>query len=107
MKRLHVYLLLLSPHGQCVDPAAGRGCPSRPQRLSYILLTDGIRRVSASPEADLHDLFRRMCFNTAISNLDDHPRNHAVIAKNRGWRLSPAYDLTPVKAMGATLPSAA
>jgi len=27
--------------------------------------------------------------------LDDHPRNHALIAPGRGWRLSPAYDLTP------------
>jgi serine/threonine-protein kinase HipA len=29
------------------------------------------------------------------SNIDDHPRNHAVIAFDREWRLSPAYDLTP------------
>jgi serine/threonine-protein kinase HipA len=36
-----------------------------------------------------------MCFNALISNIDDHPRNHAVIAKNRDWKLSPAYDLTP------------
>ena len=36
-----------------------------------------------------------MCFNAAVSNLDDHPRNHAVLAKGRPWRLSPAYDLTP------------
>ena len=36
-----------------------------------------------------------MCFNAAVSNLDDHPRNHAVLAKGRQWRLSPAYDLTP------------
>ena len=36
-----------------------------------------------------------MCFNALISNTDDHPRNHAMIAKDRPWRLSPAYDLTP------------
>ncbi len=36
-----------------------------------------------------------MCFNALISNIDDHPRNHAVIAKDKKWRLSPAYDLTP------------
>jgi serine/threonine-protein kinase HipA len=36
-----------------------------------------------------------MCFNALISNTDDHPRNHAVIAMNADWRLSPAYDLTP------------
>ena len=37
----------------------------------------------------------RMCFNALISNIDDHPRNHALIAKNLDWKLSPAYDLTP------------
>ncbi|MDZ7582429.1 MAG: HipA domain-containing protein [Deltaproteobacteria bacterium] len=36
-----------------------------------------------------------MCFNAAVSNLDDHPRNHAVLAVGRNWRLSPAFDLTP------------
>jgi serine/threonine-protein kinase HipA len=36
-----------------------------------------------------------MVFNALISNTDDHPRNHAVIAPGAGWRLSPAYDLTP------------
>jgi serine/threonine-protein kinase HipA len=25
----------------------------------------------------------------------EHPRNHALIAKERDWQLSPAYDLTP------------
>lgn len=36
-----------------------------------------------------------MCFNALISNTDDHPRNHAVIALDTDWGLSPAYDLTP------------
>jgi serine/threonine-protein kinase HipA len=62
---------------------------------SYILLADEIRRVSMKPEADLRELFSRMCFNAAVSNLDDHPRNHAILAKGRNWRLSPAFDLTP------------
>jgi serine/threonine-protein kinase HipA len=30
-----------------------------------------------------------------ISNLDDHPRNHAIIGPDQLWKLSPAYDLTP------------
>ena len=47
------------------------------------------------PKADLQELFGRMCFNAVVSNLDDHPRNHALLAKDRDWRLSPAYDLTP------------
>jgi len=62
---------------------------------SYILLADEIRRVSMNPKADLNELFGRMCFNAVVSNLDDHPRNHALLAKDRVWRLSPAFDLTP------------
>jgi serine/threonine-protein kinase HipA len=62
---------------------------------SYLLLADEIRRVSTAPENDLRELFGRMVFNAAVSNLDDHPRNHAILARGKSWRLSPAYDLTP------------
>jgi serine/threonine-protein kinase HipA len=64
-------------------------------RWSYVLLAEDLRRVSAIPRADAAELFRRMCFNALISNTDDHPRNHALIAMNVDWKLSPAYDLTP------------
>ena len=64
-------------------------------RWSYILLVEELRRVSAEPKRDAAELFRRMCFNALISNGDDHPRNHAVLAKDKDWRLSPAYDLVP------------
>jgi serine/threonine-protein kinase HipA len=74
---------------QSEDSHAGRA------RWSYLLLADEVRRASAAPKDDLRALFARICFNAAISNLDDHPRNHALLAKNRGWRLSPAYDLMP------------
>ena len=40
-------------------------------------------------------------FNALISNTDDHPRNHALLARGRGWRLSPAYDLTPAVPVSA------
>ncbi len=62
---------------------------------SYLLLADEIRRVSIRPKEDLRELFSRICFNALISNLDDHPRNHAILARESGWCLSPAYDLTP------------
>lgn len=68
---------------------------SERSKWSCLLLADEIRRVSAEPAKDLEELFRRMCFNALVSNLDDHPRNHAIIAKDADWRLSPAYDLTP------------
>ena len=64
-------------------------------KWSYPLLAEELRRVSARPREDVEELFRRMCFNALISNIDDHPRNHAVIAKEYDWQLSPAYDLTP------------
>ncbi len=64
-------------------------------KWSYVLLAEELRRASASPQEDAAELFRRMCFNALISNIEDHPRNHALIAKDKDWRLSPAYDLTP------------
>ena len=64
-------------------------------RWSYVQLVEELRRVSSEPEANGAELFRRMCFNALISNIDDHPRNHALIAKDKNWKLSPAYDLTP------------
>ena len=64
-------------------------------RWSYVLLAEELRRISAQPKEDAAELFKRMVFNALISNTDDHPRNHAVIAKDKEWKLSPAYDLTP------------
>jgi len=67
-------------------------------RWSYVLLAEELRRISARPEEDASELFKRMVFN-ALINTDDHPRNHAVIALEHEWRLSPAYDLTPFPAV--------
>ena len=69
--------------------------PLHRERWSYILMAEELRRIVAEPKQDAAELFRRMCFNALISNTDDHPRNHALIAFDRDWRLSPAYDLTP------------
>ena len=64
-------------------------------RWSYILMAEELRRICANPQQDARELFARMCFNALISNTDDHPRNHALIAREADWKLSPAYDLTP------------
>jgi serine/threonine-protein kinase HipA len=69
--------------------------PEARQDWSYLLLVETLRRVVADAKNDARELFRRICFNALISNLDDHPRNHAILAKEREWKLSPAYDLTP------------
>lgn len=64
-------------------------------RWSYVLLAEELRRVTSEPERHARELFRRMVFNALISNTDDHPRNHAILAADAQWGLSPAYDLTP------------
>ncbi|MDP2369893.1 type II toxin-antitoxin system HipA family toxin [Rhodoferax sp.] len=64
-------------------------------RWSYPLLADNLRRWSDKPQADCAELFRRMVFNATVTNNDDHPRNHALLRRQNGWRLSPAYDLVP------------
>ncbi|MDP4025316.1 HipA domain-containing protein [Methylobacterium sp. NEAU 140] len=73
--------------------------PDGRARWSYILLAETLRRISERPREDAHELFRRMTFNALVSNIDDHPRNHAAFAPALGWRLSPAYDLTPTPAV--------
>ena len=45
--------------------------------------------------ADLEQLFRRVAFNVAVGNRDDHLRNHGFILEQKGWRLSPAFDINP------------
>ncbi len=69
--------------------------PMLRDRWSYVLLAEELRRIVSEPKADARELFCRMCFNALISNTEDHPRNHAFIAFDRNWRLSPAYDLVP------------
>ncbi len=65
------------------------------ERWSYPLLAENLRRWSEQPARDCVELFRRMVFNAAVTNNDDHPRNHAMLHREQGWRLSPAYDLVP------------
>jgi serine/threonine-protein kinase HipA len=65
------------------------------EKWSYVSLVEQLRRASGAPSRDAPELFRRVCFNSLISNTDDHPRNHAMIAWGKEWELSPAYDLTP------------
>lgn len=43
---------------------------------------------------EVEEMFRRMVFNVAAENKDDHPKNFAFICRGGKWKLSPAYDLT-------------
>lgn len=67
----------------------------RDNTASYLDLAEFISNYGANVEENLHQLWRRIVFNIAISNTDDHLRNHGFILTNEGWILSPAYDLNP------------
>jgi serine/threonine-protein kinase HipA len=62
---------------------------------SYLEIASVIRKYGAAPRKDLLELWRRIVFNMAVSNTDDHLRNHGFLLSNKGWKLSPAYDMNP------------
>jgi serine/threonine-protein kinase HipA len=64
---------------------------------SYLELVEFISRQGANVQADLAQLYRRIAFSIAVSNVDDHLRNHGFLWTKDGWILSPAYDINPVE----------
>ncbi len=62
---------------------------------SYLELAQLIIRHGSSPSRDLEELWRRIVFNIAVSNTDDHLRNHGFLLTQQGWTLSPVYDINP------------
>jgi len=63
---------------------------------SYLELAQFLTEQGSNTKPDLEQLWRRIVFNIAISNTDDHLRNHGFIYRHGGWILSPAYDVNPV-----------
>ncbi|MDD3119162.1 MAG: HipA domain-containing protein [Victivallales bacterium] len=62
---------------------------------SYLELAEFIMKYGAYPDGDLRELWSRIVFSIAVSNTDDHLRNHWFLLADAGWRLSPAYDINP------------
>lgn len=62
---------------------------------SYLDMVAFISRAGANVDENLEQLFRRIVFNVAVSNCDDHLRNHGFLMTQKGWVLSPAYDINP------------
>ena len=61
----------------------------------YLDIVDFILQHCSDVECNLRQLFRRVVFNIAVGNSDDHFRNHGFLLTARGWTLSPAYDINP------------
>ncbi|WP_236037359.1 type II toxin-antitoxin system HipA family toxin [Marinomonas vulgaris] len=66
------------------------------QGASYLEIAEFLSNHGAQTEADLAQLWRRIVFNIAVSNTDDHLRNNGFLLTKHGWKLSPAYDLNPI-----------
>ena len=62
---------------------------------NYPALADRMRATILAQPEQIRELFRRMVFNVLCRNTDDHPRNHAIVWGERGFALSPAYDIVP------------
>lgn len=62
---------------------------------SYLEIESFLKANGAEPKKDLQELWKRIVFNMAVSNTDDHFRNHGFILKDAGWGLSPLYDVNP------------
>ena len=67
----------------------------RDNKASYLEIAEFIKFSGASNEEDLYQLWKRIVFNISISNTDDHLRNHGFVLSDKGWRLSPAFDVNP------------
>lgn len=63
--------------------------------VSYLELAEWIGRNCDNVSQNLEQLWRRIVFNIAVSNCDDHLRNHGFLLTPKGWTLSPAYDINP------------
>ena len=84
-KRLHMISMMT-----CLKAKDGDN-----DNYSYIDIADFIKANSIEPKSDLIELWKRLIFNMAINNNDDHLRNHAMILDEKGLRLSPIYDINP------------
>ncbi len=82
-ERLHVQTLCAMAHFDFNDPGA----------YSYEQAFQVMRRLQL-PYEDAEQQFRRMVFNVAARNQDDHTKNISFLIDRSGeWRLSPAYDV--------------
>src|SRR5450759_1904985 len=63
--------------------------------VSYLEIVDFLTNNGADIENELTELWRRIVFNIFISNTDDHLRNHGFILTEKGWILSPVFDINP------------
>ena len=86
-KRIHMASSMsLLGYDDGTDGSSGKG---------YCDIVEFIVGHCADAEKNLEELYRRVAFGICIGNCDDHFRNHSFLLTEKGWTLSPAYDLNP------------
>jgi serine/threonine-protein kinase HipA len=63
--------------------------------VSYLEIAGFLMKNGADVNVDMEELWRRIVFHICVKNTDDHLRNHGFLLTDKGWRLSPAYDINP------------
>ena len=86
-KRLH-YLSAMTVLGRSDGESAKDG-------VSYLDIASAIRQFGSKPKEDLLELWKRIVFSIAVTNTDDHLRNHGFLYDSKGLRLSPMFDIKP------------
>ena len=62
---------------------------------AYHDVADIVRCHSDYPQQDLANVYHWMVFNAVIGNTDDHLKNIMMQHDDKGWQLTPFYDLVP------------
>src|SRR5690606_25452866 len=65
----------------------------RDHQASYLEIAEFLQTYGVNIKNNLEQLWRRIVFNIAVSNTDDHLRNHGFILTEEGWTISPAFDI--------------
>jgi serine/threonine-protein kinase HipA len=64
---------------------------------SYGRLARWMQQRYGCPSEQRHELYRRMVFNVAVRNSDDHELNHGLVHRAKeNFELAPAFDIVPV-----------
>lgn len=74
------------------------------EHASYVKLTREIAMISASPVEDSNEMFSRAALIAMVNNTDDHMRNHGLLRHQGGWRLSPSFDVNPMRSGASDTP---
>ena len=85
--RIH-YLSAMTALGKTDGQHAAEGA-------SYLDIASVIREYGSRPKEDLRELWKRIVFSIAVTNTDDHLRNHGFLFDTKGLRLSPMFDVNP------------